>query len=151
MPDDKFMGRSSNYILPALFLSVCISVGCNLSAGSAPDSLPAKPTATPDNTAKAKTDAAVNANAGENAAENEIKSCSPTKVNRGDTISITFNQPHGGYLAIRRKVDGKWFFLYDVEKSEPVWNIREMKSLNEISINTETAVKLNQFRRRRAL
>ncbi len=71
---------------------------------------------------------------------NEITACSPRKLYRGEILTVSLRQPHGGYSAIRRMKDGRWFFLYDVGKSEPVWNIEEFKLLSEFNINTETAV-----------
>lgn len=53
---------------------------------------------------------------------------------------MSFNKPHGGYLAILRKKGNVWFFLYSREKDKtPSWNIDELKSLSKIEFNTETA------------
>lgn len=66
---------------------------------------------------------------------NEILSCLPEKIHSGDSLKIKLKKNHGGYIAIRRVKDGKWFFLYEVKNSQPVWNIDEFKTLNEIEIN----------------
>jgi len=71
---------------------------------------------------------------------NEIIACSPKKLYRGETLGVSLRQPHSSYSAVRRMKDDKWFFLYDVARSEPVWTIEEFKTLLEFKINTETAV-----------
>jgi hypothetical protein len=49
----------------------------------------------------------------------EIKSCSPSKLYRGDVLTVSLKTPHGRYAAIRRMNGSKWFFLYG-ENSEPI-------------------------------
>lgn len=70
----------------------------------------------------------------------EITACSPNKLYQGETLSVSLRTPHGGYAAIKRLTDNRWFFLYGVEKSEPVWDIDSFTKIPEIKINTTTAI-----------
>ena len=70
----------------------------------------------------------------------EIIKCSPDKLYQGEIVTVSMRTPHGGYAAIKRMKDGKWFFLYGVEKSEPVWDVAVFTKISEIKINVSTAV-----------
>jgi hypothetical protein len=124
------MKKSLNLILLSSFF-IAFSSGCDRSYSVAADNrnaIAAQPTA---NVA-----VVVNTIAETSLDEDKIKSCSPEKIYRGETLTVTFNQPHGGYAAIRRMNDNRWFFLNDIEKSEPVWTVEQLKSLPQIKIQT---------------
>lgn len=142
------MSKSLNFILLSSFVLVLLGSGCNRLQSAATNNrntATAAPTvnANANNAPNQNSRPIVNANAADKtslADDDEIKSCSPEKLYMGAVLTVTFNQPHGGYAAIRRMNDNKWFFLNDAENSEPVWGLAEFKTLSEIKINAATAV-----------
>lgn len=77
----------------------------------------------------------------------EIENCTPEKLYRGDSISVKFNKSHGGYSAIRRIKDDKWFFLYNYTEDNILsYDIDEFKLVSQIEINTETARSFATYR-----
>lgn len=69
----------------------------------------------------------------------EITNCTPNKIYKGETVTVTLKTPHGIYSAIRRLKDDKWFFLYGDKNNNPVWNDKSFTELSEIKIDTSSA------------
>ena len=70
----------------------------------------------------------------------EITGWSPEKLYQGEILTVSMRTPHGGYAAIKRVKDSRWFFLYGVEKSALVWDVSVFSKIAEVKINVSTAV-----------
>ena len=136
------MEKSSVNLIFALSVFIVLLSGCDSpQSASANDRIfvsPA-PTANVSPTVAPITNANHSSTVNKNEDVGEIKSCSPEKIYRGETLSAFLKTPHGIYSAIRRVKDNKWFFLYGGKENKPAWNDDSFTKLSEITINTEAA------------
>lgn len=136
------MKKSPVNLILVLSVSIVLLGGCNSSQYASANN---RISATPEPTANVLPTAPPIANANHSGTIDrdedvgEIKSCSPEKIYRGETLTASLKTPHGIYSAIRRVKDNKWFFLYGGKENEPAWNDNSFTKLPEITINTKTA------------
>lgn len=128
-----------------IFLSLVFTSGCQFNQASQPNNkISAEKTESTNinqpNPQKTITNQAENNFSNNKISDNEILQCRPEKIFKGEILTVTFAENHGGYLAILRVKDKKWFFLYEVENSNPVWSTEELKKLSEIKINTGNSI-----------
>lgn len=130
-------------IIPLTYFFIALSSGCDVSQSASVNNKAA--TNQPTVKASPAFEKTVNTNqtnrtGGDLEKGSEITGCSPNKLYRGESLTVSLRTPHGGYAAIKRLADNRWFFLYGVEKSEPVWDIDLFAKIPEIKINTATAI-----------
>lgn len=75
---------------------------------------------------------------------NEIKTCTPKKLYRGDTLSIVFAEKHGGKMLIYREPRENFYFLdSDADGSFPKLTEAEIEKLSSLELSTETTLQTN--------
>lgn len=75
---------------------------------------------------------------------NEIKSCTPEKLYRGDTLNILFAENHGGKMLIYREPRENFYFLDTGEDGTfPKLTEAEIKKLSSLELNTESTLQTN--------
>lgn len=134
-----------------LVLALCFSTctfGCYVEKPAALDkdySVTTQPTVSDDENSKRKVDKSTKPESKDPNTGNEITDCSPKKIYRGETLTISFSTNHGGHLAIYPETKKSFYFIEseNLEGENPQITETELKKLSSLELNTETTRKTN--------